>query len=201
MKHASQDDIKKLGELISDIKVAMLTTAMPDGTLRSRPMMTQTTEFDGVLWFFTHADAAKTDEIRNDQHVNLAYAHPSKEHYVSVSGIGMVVRDRKKAEELWNPIYRAWFPDGLDDPNLALLRVQVTAAEYWDTPSSKVVQLAGFVKAMVTGKEYHPGHNEKLSLGQGQPGDAGRATPEAESSKKHGDPLGAAADLEHKTRQ
>ena len=147
-----QRDVEKLAKLIKGIKFAMLTTAMPDGTLRSRPMATQQVEFSGELWFFTQYNSGKVDEIRNDQHVNVSYADPSDNRYVSVSGRAMIVRDRKKSEELWTELHRAWFPKGLDDPNLALLRVDVHDAEYWDSPSSKVVQLAGFVKAMVTGK-------------------------------------------------
>jgi general stress protein 26 len=104
------------------------------------------------------------DEVEHDHHVNLSYADPAREHYVSVSGRCQLVRDRDKARELWNPLLKAWFPEGLDDPELALLRVQVEKAEYWDTPSSRMVQLVGFVKSALTGQEYHPGDNEKISL-------------------------------------
>jgi len=163
----NHDDVQKLAKLIKGIKFAMMTTALPDGTLRSRPMATQQTEFDGsALWFFTYYNSGKVDEIRSDQHVNLSYADPSDNRYVSVSGRAMILRDRKKAEELWTELHRAWFPKGLDDPNLALLRVDVQDAEYWDSPSSKVVQLAGFVKAIVTGKPAGNdlGENRKIHL-------------------------------------
>ncbi len=157
------ESIKKLHELIKDIRFAMLTTVEEDGTLRSRPMATQEFEFDGNLWFFTNANAPKVDEVKHDQHVNLSYAEPDKQKYVSVSGKAELVRDRQKIEELWNPIYKAWFPQGLDDPNLSLLKVSVDKAEYWDSPSSQVVRLFGFVKAAVTGKPIsNAGENEKI---------------------------------------
>lgn len=158
------ENIRKLGEMIKEIKFAMLTTAEPDGTLRSRPMATQATEFNGELWFFTAASAPKVDEIEQDHHVNLSYAAPDKNLYVSVSGKARMVRDKQKAEELWNPAYKAWFPKGLDDPDLALLKVSATQAEYWDSSSSAVVHLVGFVKALATGARYHPGENEKIDL-------------------------------------
>lgn len=161
---AHERDVKKLGEMIRDVRIAMLTTVDEDGSLRSRPMATQKVEFDGDLWFFTDVNTAKTSEIEQDRHVNLSYASTEDNRYVSVSGLARVIRDRKKAEELWNPLYKAWFPNGLDDPNLGLLRVQVSKAEYWDSPSSTVVQLVGFVKAVATGKRYEPGDHEKLSL-------------------------------------
>src|SRR5207253_1026725 len=129
-------DVQKLAKLIKGIKFAMLTTADTDGTLHSRPMATQETDFDGALWFFTYADSGKVHELQQDRAVNVSYADPSSNRYVSVSGTAQVVHDRAKAKELWSPAHKAWFPDGLEDPNLALLRIQVTKAEYWDGPSS-----------------------------------------------------------------
>lgn len=160
----SDDPVGKLAELIEDIEIAMLTTAEEDGTLRSRPMATQKEPFDGELWFFTQASAPKVDEIEADRHVNLSYAQPKDQRYVSVSGTAQLVRDKAKAKQFWNPVLKAWFPDGLDDPDLALLRVRVSEAEYWDAKSAKLVQLAGLAKALITRQEYHPGENEKLVL-------------------------------------
>ena len=164
---ANRDEaIQKLGKMIEGIKIAMLATIDEDGSLRSRPMMTQETEFDGELWFFTRASAPKVDEIEHDHHVNVSYAAPDDNRYVSVSGMARLVRDRAKIEELWNPAYKAWFPDGLDDPDLALLQVSVDHAEYWDSPSSTMVHLIGVAKAVATGKSYEGGENEKIELNQ-----------------------------------
>lgn len=164
---AQSEDIKKLGDLIKDIRVAMMTTVDEDGTLRSRPMATQDMEFDGDLWFFTQASAPKVGEVQQDRHVNISYAAPDDNRYVSVSGTAQLVRDRQKIEQLWKPFLKAWFPKGLDDPDLALLKVHVRQAEYWTSPSSAVVQLAGFVKAVATGQQYQGGENAKLDLGAG----------------------------------
>ena len=161
-----EDNIQKLGELIKEVKIAMLTTAEPDGTLRSRPMATQKTEFDGTLWFFTRASSPKVEEVENSDNVNVSYADPGNNTYVSVTGTGILVRDHNKAKELWNPILKAWFPKGLEDPDLALLHVTVEKAEFWDSPSSTMVHIAGFVKAIATGHAYKPsaGEHEKISL-------------------------------------
>jgi general stress protein 26 len=158
------EDVKKLGELIEDIQFAMFTTVDTDGTLHSRPMATQQVEFDGDLWFFTGLDAAKVQQVNRKHQVNVSFANPDDQRYVSISGWAELVRDHQKMEELWNPLYKAWFPDGLDDPNLALLKVHVMKAEYWDSPNSKVVQLVGFAKALVTGQPYQGGENEKIRL-------------------------------------
>lgn len=154
---------KKLRELIKDIRFAMFTTVEEDGTLRSRPMATQEVEYDGDLWFFTYGGAPKVDEVEHNKSVNVSYSDPNNQKYVSVSGTAQLVRDRQKIEELWNPLFKAWFPKGLDEPDLALLKVSIDQAEYWDSPSSKVVRLIGFAKAVLTGKPIgNPGDNEKI---------------------------------------
>jgi general stress protein 26 len=156
--------IRKLGELIKGIQIAMLTTVTADGRLRSRPMATQNRAFDGDLWFFTGRWSGKTYELDKDQRVNVSYAAPSKNTYVSVSGSARTVVDKAKARELWTPVHRAWFPDGLDDPDLALVRVTVEDAEYWDAPSSTMVKLFGMAKALLTGESYNPAEHERVRL-------------------------------------
>jgi hypothetical protein len=44
--------------------------------------------------------------------------------------------------------------------------VSVEKAEYWDTPSGKMVQAIGFVKALATGKRYEAdqGEHSKVEL-------------------------------------
>jgi general stress protein 26 len=156
--------IKKLNALIKDVDFAMLTTVEDGGMLRSRPMVTQEADFDGELWFFTGASSPKIGEVEHDRHVNVSYADPDNQHYVSISGTAQLVSDRKKMEELWNPAYKAWFPKGLDDPDLALLKVTAEHAEYWDSPSSAVVHVIGLVKAVVTGERAEGGDNQKIDL-------------------------------------
>jgi general stress protein 26 len=140
--------IAKLAELIKDVRIAMLTTVAEDGSLHSRPMAAQQSEFDGDLWFFTEEDALKVHEIEAEFHVNVAFADPASQTYVSVSGRAWLAHSRAKIEELWNPTIQRWFPKGLDDPRLALLKVEVDSAEYWDASSSTVAHIAGFIKAI-----------------------------------------------------
>jgi general stress protein 26 len=158
------EPIKKLASLIKEIQVAMLTTECTDGSLHSRPMATQKTEFDGRLWFFSRESAPKSEEIKTHQQVNVVYSSPEHQRYVSVQGKAEVIKDREKIRELWNPAYLAWFPGGVDDPEISLIRVQVESAQYWDTPSSSVVHLLGFMKGLATGKPAKFGENEKIRI-------------------------------------
>ncbi len=144
--------LEKFRELIADVKTAMLTTVDVGGQLRSRPMMTVATESSGELWFFTGADTGKIAELVHDRRVNVAYAAPDKMTFVSVSGSAELVRDRNLARKMWSPLQKAWFPQGVDDPNLVLLKVNVEYAEYWDAPHGRVQTLFGILKAAATGQ-------------------------------------------------
>lgn len=155
----------KLGKLLEGIKVAMLTSVDHAGQLHSRPMATLEREFDGELWFFTDARSHKVDEVHHSDAVNLSYVCQNDQRFISVSGRAELVHDRERIARHWKPIYKAWFPDGLEDPHLALLRVVVDRAQYWDAPNRKLVQLVGFVKAIATGQRYQPGSTEVLDLG------------------------------------
>ncbi|MGC2238386.1 MAG: pyridoxamine 5'-phosphate oxidase family protein [Pyrinomonadaceae bacterium] len=163
MQDEREESIGKLNELIKDVQFAMLTTN-DGGVLRSRPMQTQDFEFDGDLWFFTSSKTHKAEEIERDSRVNVAYAAPDDNTYVSVSGMASIIKDRAKIDEYWNEALKAWFPEGKDAPDLVLLKVAVEQAEYWDAPSSTIAQTIGFLKALATGEKADVGENEKINL-------------------------------------
>ncbi len=165
MAHA--ESARKLWDLIKNIKCAMLTTVHDDGTLHSRPMATQKIEFDGDLWFFTLRHSEKVFDVQKDRNVNVSYISPDENRFVSVTGRARITMDREKATELWQPMLKAWFPKGLDDPDLALIRVRVESAKYWDSSAAPIVQVIGFVKALAAGERYHAEENETLDFKRG----------------------------------
>ena len=144
-------DLKKLRKLIKGARVAMLTTVAPDGTLRSRPMATLKAPFEGDVWFFTRASAPKTGEIRDNDRVNVSFSDGDENRYLSISGTASLVRDTARIETLWSGRLKTWFPDGKKDPDLALLRVKVDRADYWDKKTSQMVHLAGIVRSALRG--------------------------------------------------
>jgi general stress protein 26 len=156
---------KALWERLEDVRTTMMTTLDGDGsTLRSRPMWTQGDQFDGSLWFFAPDDGALTRELERNPTVGLSYAAPDKDLYVSVSGRAQVVDDRARAEELWNVFADAWFPGGVDDPNLRLIRVDVDQAQYWEDKKPKVLQFAEMVVGAIRDRPPKSADEEKLNF-------------------------------------
>jgi general stress protein 26 len=158
----TSEHTQKLWQLVRDIKIAMMTTR-DGGVLRSRPMECVQVEESGTLWFFTGATSPKTAEVAGEHEVCLCFVDKPAQNYVSVSGLAAIVRDRAKARELWTEDQSAWYPRGLDDPELALLKVRPQQAEYWDRPSSDMIAAQGLVRALA---DVTPdlGENEKLSF-------------------------------------
>jgi general stress protein 26 len=153
----------KIWHMIRKVGVAMLTSD-DDGVLRSRPMAASQKGFDGVLWFFTREHAAKVAEVRQDPLVCVSYADPGSQTYVSLSGRASLVTDPPVLADHWHESLRTWFPKGLQDKELALLKVDVDQGEYWDAPSSTMIHAYGYVKARLTGEPPHPGGHDKVRL-------------------------------------
>lgn len=161
----TRKQLEHLRELIKDIDIAMFTTIGDRGFPVSRPLSTQQAGFDGrQLWFFVRGNSPKAAEIARNPRVNVAYA--SKEHnaYLSVAGQADLVRTRAKIRELWNDALKIWFRKGLDDPELALIRVRVHSIEYWEGPSTGIGKLVGFVAAAVTGRDTAMGENRMVRM-------------------------------------
>lgn len=159
----SDTQMAKIWSLIKDTRFAMLTSE--DGEhLRSRPMAVSQSGFDGTLWFFTKASSHKVDEVEAHRRVGVSFSDPSAQNYVSLSGTASLVQDRAAIDAHWSELLATWFPKGKDDPDVALLKVAVTQAEYWDAPNSAMVHAYGYVKAKLTGEPPHPGENEKVTL-------------------------------------
>jgi general stress protein 26 len=163
-EEVAHPDLKKIQELIDEIKVGMITTMESNGDHRSRPMQTQKFDANGCLWFFTSEHSPKIDELRQHPNVNVSYADTGSQSYVSITGTASVVDDPHQKQELWSPVLKAWFPKGLEDPELTLLKIQIKEAEYWDGSSSRMVQGFNIAKALFSGDRYEAGENKKLSL-------------------------------------
>ena len=159
-----REEFARLKDKIKDIKIAMLTTVEEDGELHTRPMATQEMDEDGTLWFFTYDDTAKVEEVQQERNISLSYTDTSAANYVCASGTAMLSHDKEKMKQLWSPVLKAWFPKGLEEPNIGLLRVKLHKAEYWDEPGGQLVSIFRMAKAVITGEKHEAAYHDKLNL-------------------------------------
>lgn len=142
--------LERAKTLVEDIDFTMLTTQDAEGRLVSRPMSTREMDDQGDIWFFTADDSKKAEEIDDAHDVGLSYCDAKGMRYVSVAGRAVVVHDRAKMEALYTPSLDIWFEDGLDTPDIALLKVTPVVTEFWEPSKGKVAMAAGMLKSLVT---------------------------------------------------
>ncbi len=154
--------VARLNDMIGEIPIAMLTSVGEDGELHSRPMATQKVAANGTVCFFTSVHTAAAYESTENCRVNVSYADARRSVYISISGSANVSDDRQRIHELWDPAVSAWFPKGMDDPDLRLLCVQIERAEYWDVATNALSLLVGYARKAITGKADSIGTHERI---------------------------------------
>ncbi len=152
MEHNLQgaEALQKIKELAQSIDFCMLTTRDADGLMSARPMSTQEVDEAGTVWFFTSDDQFGALSAHGDD-VLLSYSSPAKHSYLTINGKALLVKDKAKMQELWKDILKAWFPQGLETPGIALLKITPDNAHYWDADASRVMQLVQYAYAKATG--------------------------------------------------
>ncbi|MFD2287493.1 pyridoxamine 5'-phosphate oxidase [Pedobacter petrophilus] len=160
----NEKNIAILKELAEGVRTCMFTTVSSSDEFGSRPMSTAKIEEDGSIWFFTNEYSLKSKEISKENNVLLSYSDPSKNTYLTVKGKAELVDDQVRKEAYFSPFVKAWFPDGVEDPRLILIKVTPEEAEYWDSSSSKIVVLFSILKAVVTGDTPDMGKHDTIKF-------------------------------------
>ena len=157
---------EKLWHLIKEMKFAMFTHRHADGQLHAHPLTTQNRSLDenGLLYFFVSRKSEVGQRVQADSNVCVTYGDPGKDTWVSISGTARVNDDKAEKERLYNPIVKAWFPGGVDDPDLELVEVKINHAEYWDIHESKMTQLLKMATAAVTGTPPKLGDHREVKM-------------------------------------
>src|SRR5690606_3167478 len=113
------------------------------------------------------------DELEHDPNVSLGYFDDGSKEWVSVSGTATISQDRDKIRELYEPSWRAWFPDegddrdgGPDDPRMALISGAAHTVVYMKSKYSRPRVLFEVARGMVTGDMPDVGRVEKLSTAE-----------------------------------
>jgi general stress protein 26 len=160
------DALEKLRELLANFPIATMVTVEPGGAIAARPIgvVGDHAAFDGQLWFITDKRSRKVRAITGGATTFLIFEDHDKGAYLHLTGRAEVVEDRARLEKLYTPVQRTWFPDGLDDPHMTLLRFDASQGEYWDQHNGMLRLLAAFTKAIVTGSPGSSGNTGTARL-------------------------------------
>jgi general stress protein 26 len=160
-----EEAFRKVRALLPKFASAMMITHTETGEVHVRPLALQgdLSTFGGVLWFFTDSRSRKIHEAAGGRSVSVTCQSDERNAYLHLTGSVTVIRDLPKMRELYSPILKTWFPDGLDDPYLTLIKFEATQGAYWESAGT-VEQMVSFAKAIATGKPNAGGETGELRL-------------------------------------
>lgn len=145
--------IKKLKELIDKTKSCFFCTDFVTGPSDGvRPMSVQKVDEEGNLWFLSSSDSHKNQEIAAESSVKLYFQGSAHSDFLYLTGSASVSKDRKKIEELWEPLMKTWFTEGKDDPRITVIKVAPQEGYYWDTKHGKAVAFLKMLAGAAIGK-------------------------------------------------
>ena len=153
---------EQIRAMVRDAKFCMFSTVdTASGKVKTRPMSVVKADELNQVWFFTADDTEKVSEMKNTWEVALGFSNEADHQWVAVNGPARLVKDKEKIKDLWNPMFKAWFPQGLDTPNLALICVEMQTAEYWESHGGSIANAFEMIKAAITGD---PAHNSEHAI-------------------------------------
>jgi general stress protein 26 len=152
-----KEAISKLKEIAEGTDMCMFCTGVDEFPFSTRPMSTQEVDEEGNLWFLSNKESHKNSDIQSDGKVQLIYNNTSSYSFLSVAGTASVLYDKAKIDELWKPLFKTWFQEGKDDPNITLIKIRPTEAHYWETKDGKIVSFLKMAAGAITGKEFDTG--------------------------------------------
>jgi general stress protein 26 len=143
----------KIKELAGNAQTCFFCTGIKTGQpFATRPMSAQQVDDDGTLWFLSANDSDKNAEIKNDPSVQLLFQGSAHAGFLTVYGHAEISEDKRKIDELWEPIAKTWFTGGKDDPRISVIKVTPTQGYYWDNKHGSAVAFIKMVAGAVIGK-------------------------------------------------
>lgn len=150
-----EDAIKKIKELSEKGKTCFFSTFVKsDKKVRTRPMSYQKLDDEGTFWFLSACDSNKNKEIDENNEIQLLFQGSTYSDFLSLFGKATISTNREKIEELWEPILKAWFTDGIDDPRITVISVKITEGYYWDNKNGNAIALLKTAVGAAIGKTY-----------------------------------------------
>lgn len=148
-----EDSIKKMQELVKKASSCFFCTNIKSNQpFSTRPMSVQKIDDDGILWFLSADDSNKNKELATDTAVQLMFQGSHYSDFLNIYGKATISKDKNKIKELWEPIIKTWFTEGVDDPRITVIKVEPSEGYYWDTKHNMIVGMAKRLVGAAIGK-------------------------------------------------
>lgn len=145
--------VQKIRELAGKNDTCFFGTyLLTDNRLSVRPMAVQETDEEGNFWFLSPDDSHKNKEVEINPQVHLLFQGSAHSDFLSVHGVATVSRDKQRIKELWKPILKTWFTEGIDDPRITVIKVETRDGYYWDNKHGDAIAFIKMAAGAALGK-------------------------------------------------
>ena len=156
---------KKIKELTSKNNTCFFCTAIVTGEpLHVRPMSVQKVDDEGNFYFLSASDSYKNQEIQGDQNVQMLFQGSAHSDFLSIYGKATISREKALIKELWEPLLKTWFTEGIDDPRITAIIVETKDGYYWDNKHGNAIAFAKMSLGALMGKTMDDSIEGKLKV-------------------------------------
>ena len=144
---------RKIKELVDSSNTCFFCTKLTTGEpLKTRPMAVQKVDNAGHFWFLSANDSYKNAELQTDDYVQLLFQGSDYSGFLSIYGTATISTDKALIKELWEPLLKTWFTEGVDDPRITVIKVTAQDGYYWDNKHGNSVAFLKMAAGAVLGK-------------------------------------------------
>jgi general stress protein 26 len=145
--------VERIRSSVRKSKTCFFCTAVSrGGSGAARPMSVQEVDDEGNLWFLSAIDSHKNAELAEHGAVRLFFQGSEHSDFLYLTGQATVSRDRRRIDELWQPLVKTWFTQGKDDPRITVIKVEPTGGYYWDNKHGNAVAFVKIIAGSMLGK-------------------------------------------------
>ncbi len=162
---ARKEAIEKIREIVDQANTCFFCTSLTTGsTHSSRPMSVQKIDDEGNLWFLSAKDSHKNKELARDPDVQLFFQGSKHSDFLQLHGKATIMDNKSKIKELWEPVLKTWFTEGVDDPRISVIRVELFTGYYWDNKHGNAVAGVKMLIGAMLGKTMDDSIEGKLRM-------------------------------------
>ena len=144
---------ERIRQMAENVKTCFFCTETGLGeSFGVRPMSVLKVYNDGTLWFLSAKDSSKNQEILAKDSVKLYFQGSPHSDFLFLSGTASISDDKEKIEELWTPLAKAWFTEGINDPRISVIKVVPDNGFYWDNKHGNLIAGAKMMFGALTGQ-------------------------------------------------
>lgn len=164
LKHSKNEKVHEIFKKMKNIKISFLNS-FKNEQISARPMTTFFKDEDySNIYFISPTDSDQIDDFKSTPTATATLSDLSDNIYVECQGHISLTQSKEKIEPFWNEMTEAWFPKGITESDVTLVRLEIANIECWDSSGSTLYKAINLITSRLTNTKPDFGNKEQVSL-------------------------------------